>query len=344
VRRLLSTVLVVVVVVGVLPQLADLSEALRLLAALEPRWLLATAVLAAGVLVTVWFALARLIGRVSVTQAGVAHLLSTCVANTVPAGGAVAVGVNLRVYGSYGRGPAPTTQGLLSVGVIDNAIKLTLPLFAAALGPVLPGGSGLPASVTVVTAAAAVGGLAVAIVLLRHETAVHRLATWLETVASRWRRAGGGSWGPIAVGYQRELRERLVQHGPAAAAGLLATHALQAALLVVALRAVGVPSSAVGVQTAVIAYALMRLVTALPVTPGGLGIAEVGLIGALGLAAGEATNDQLAAAVLLFRAATYLAPIVLAAPAWALWRVEVRRRGRGGGASPAGETPAGPPS
>jgi putative heme transporter len=318
--------LVVVIVVGILPQLADLSEALTLIADLELRSLVTAALLATGVLVTVWFALARLIGGVSVTQAGMAHLLSTCVANTVPAGGAVAVGVNLRVYGSFGRRPGPPTQGLLAVGVIDNGIKLTLPLLAAALGPVLPGGSGLPGSVAAVAALAAAGGLVLAVVLLRHEGAVHRLATGLEAFTGRWRTvADGASWGSVAVGYQRGLRDRLVRHGPAAALGLLATHALQAALLVVALRAVGVPASAVGVQTAVIAYALMRLVTALPVTPGGLGIAEVGLIGGLGLAAGPGSNEELAAAVLLFRAATYLAPILLAAPAWALWRLEIRR-------------------
>ena len=56
-------------------------------------------------------------------------------------------------------------------------------------------------------------------------------------------------------------------------------------------------------------------------TPGGLGITELGLIGTLAAAAGhQASARQATAAVLLYRAVTYLPPIPLGAIACLTWR------------------------
>ena len=66
------------------------------------------------------------------------------------------------------------------------------------------------------------------------------------------------------------------------------------------------------------AWALTRLLTAIPITPGGLGIIELGLTGALVAAGGD--NDNVVAAVLLYRLLTWLPPIVLGALAALLWR------------------------
>ena len=73
-------------------------------------------------------------------------------------------------------------------------------------------------------------------------------------------------------------------------------------------------------QTSLAAFAFVRLLTVLPVTPGGLGITELGLIGALVAAAGHQANAQVTAAVLLYRAVTYLPPIPLGAIACLIWR------------------------
>jgi hypothetical protein len=70
-------------------------------------------------------------------------------------------------------------------------------------------------------------------------------------------------------------------------------------------------------QTSLAAFAFVRLLTALPVTPGGPGITELGLIATLAAGAGHRASAQVAAAVLLYRAVTYLPPIPSALwPAW----------------------------
>jgi putative heme transporter len=318
-RWAVAGLIVVGVFVGVLPQLADLTAAWDALRAVPGVALVQLSLLTVGVLVATWVALARLIEGATWGQAALAHLLSTAVANTVPAGGAVAVGVSLRVHGSYGRTVAATTTGLLTMGVLDNAVKLGLPLVLVGLGPLVPGTERLPG-------AAAVGALAVlavaiaAAVALAREPVVARVATWAQALAARRGHGGGTDWAAGAVRYLRGLRSTFRHHGPSAFLAVAASHLLQIALLVVALRALGVPDAHAGVVRVTVVYALVRLVTAFPVTPGGLGVAELGLVAGLQVGAPAGLDAPILAAVVLFRVATYLLPVLLAPLSWALWR------------------------
>jgi uncharacterized membrane protein YbhN (UPF0104 family) len=75
-------------------------------------------------------------------------------------------------------------------------------------------------------------------------------------------------------------------------------------------------------------FAFGRLVTALPLTPGGLGLVELSYIGGLILAGRahanvptEVFNAQVAAAVLVFRTLTYGIQIPLGAFTYVIWRL-----------------------
>jgi uncharacterized protein (TIRG00374 family) len=72
---------------------------------------------------------------------------------------------------------------------------------------------------------------------------------------------------------------------------------------------VGVTSSQVTWIEALAVFSFARLITAIPITPGGLGVVEVALI--TGLAAAGGARADVAAAVLLFRGLTYVVPIPL---------------------------------
>jgi uncharacterized protein (TIRG00374 family) len=66
------------------------------------------------------------------------------------------------------------------------------------------------------------------------------------------------------------------------------------------------------------AWALVRILGALPLTPGGLGIVELGLTGAL--VAFGAPNADAVAATLLYRFLTVVPTLVLGMLAAATWR------------------------
>jgi uncharacterized protein (TIRG00374 family) len=79
-----------------------------------------------------------------------------------------------------------------------------------------------------------------------------------------------------------------------------------------------VSGSEVSWVEALAAFALVRLLSAFPVTPGGLGVVELGLAAALVLAGGQ--EAQVVAAVLVFRVLTFVLPIPIGAITWWLWR------------------------
>jgi uncharacterized membrane protein YbhN (UPF0104 family) len=74
-------------------------------------------------------------------------------------------------------------------------------------------------------------------------------------------------------------------------------------------------------------FAFGRLISALPITPGGVGVVELTYIGGLVLA-GRANADvpadvfraQVAAAVLVFRTLTYVVQIPIGAFTYLIWR------------------------
>ena len=91
-------------------------------------------------------------------------------------------------------------------------------------------------------------------------------------------------------------------------------------VLLACLRGVGLSQAQVPWQTSLAAFAFVRLLTVLPITPGGLGITELGLIATLTAGAGHRDGAQVTAAVLLYRAVTYLPPIPLGAIACLTWQ------------------------
>ena len=89
-------------------------------------------------------------------------------------------------------------------------------------------------------------------------------------------------------------------------------------VLLACLRGTGLSQGQVPWQTSLAAFAFVRLLTVLPITPGGLGITELGLVSIL--AVGHRDGAQVIAAVLLYRAVTYLPSIPLGAIACLTWQ------------------------
>ena len=94
-----------------------------------------------------------------------------------------------------------------------------------------------------------------------------------------------------------------------------------AALFVVSLRAVGVSGDDVSTAWVILAFALGRLLVMIPVSPGGLGLVDLGFLGLLTLGWGTGANaDVISAGVLLYRGLSYLPPIVAGLGSFVFWR------------------------
>jgi uncharacterized membrane protein YbhN (UPF0104 family) len=102
-----------------------------------------------------------------------------------------------------------------------------------------------------------------------------------------------------------------------------AAQACGAVILLVALRGLGVGDELGTVEFARVFFVVTLLSSFVPV-PGGVGVVEAGLTGAL-VAAGIDPTAALAG-VLVYRLLTYVVPIVVGAILYVVWRAEVRRR------------------
>jgi len=106
-------------------------------------------------------------------------------------------------------------------------------------------------------------------------------------------------------------------------------------VLLAALRQMGVAPEQVHWYEVLGVFAFVQLATALPITPGGIGLVEVGMSAGLVLAGGR--EPAVVAAVLVYRSLTYLLQVVLGISCYAVWRIEARRNARTGDPDGAGE-------
>jgi uncharacterized protein (TIRG00374 family) len=89
-------------------------------------------------------------------------------------------------------------------------------------------------------------------------------------------------------------------------------------VLLLCLRNLGISESEVSTAQAFAVFSFGRLISALPITPGGLGVIELGYIGGLVAAGGD--KPAVVAAVLLFRTLTFGVQIPLGGFTYLIWR------------------------
>src|SRR4029077_10627174 len=102
-------------------------------------------------------------------------------------------------------------------------------------------------------------------------------------------------------------------------AATLAGHLTVFIVLVASVRAVGITHAEVTIVEAFAAWALARILGAIPITPGGVGFVELGLTGVLH--ALGASNAEAFAAPLIYRFLTIVPTLVVGLLAAATWKV-----------------------
>jgi uncharacterized membrane protein YbhN (UPF0104 family) len=322
VRVVLAVAVVAAVYLGLLPRLVDVDQVWATLRAMT--WLELVTLIAAAVWNLVSYLLPQLaaLPGLSLRQAVLESHASTAVGNLMPAGQAVGLGVTYRFYTSYGFGRGPIGLSLLVQGVWNNFVKLGMPIVALALLVVSGDAAGalaVPAVVGLVVFVLALAGFAFGLSGERRAArlggALANTAAWLRRLI---RRPGRPDWDRGAVAFRAQAVMLLRGRWHWLTLTTLASHLSLFLVLLLALRHVGVSEAEVSWVEALAAFALVRLLSAFPITPGGIGVVELGLAGALVLAGGD--NAQVVAAVLVFRLLTLVLPIPLGALTWWLWR------------------------
>ena len=320
---LISVVIVVAVFVIFLPKFTSISDVWASVRSMS--WLQLTVLGVAAIwnLATYWLLMVATMPGLTYRQAAVVAQSSTAVSNTLPGGAALGIAMSYNMYSSWGFSRSRSSVSLLVAGMWNNFAKLAMPVLALALLALSGGGS---SGGRIIAGSLGIAGLIFAVtvfgLLLRSRDSARRIGVLAGRVASTLlrplRRPPVHGW-EIATTKFRDrtillLRARWLR----ITLLTLVSHLSLFLVLLLALRFVGVSEQQVSWLAALAVFAFARLLSAIPLTPGGLGVVEVALI--TGLSAAGGVRAQVAAGVLVFRALTYVLPIPVGLATYVFWR------------------------
>ena len=327
-RHLLTQALAVAVIIAVFafifPRIASYSRAWHDVSTMTAPWIATLAgVTVLNLLVNWWFITACLPG-LGLRRAAAMNLSSTAVANTVPAGGAIALGVSWNMASAWGFSGEEFTLYTLVSGLWSQFAKFGTPAVALiALSAVGSANRSLVLA-TVLGTAVFLAALAAVIAALHSDgfmAALGRVAQrFMDWLTGLFHRRGPQHVERGFLGFKHRAAHLLASRGWLISVSTLASDLGGWLVQLACLRALGVSAAEVSWEKSFAGYALIRLLTTIPITPGGLGITEVGLTEYLASGASAAVTDQIAAAILLARALTFIVPIPLGAVNFTVWK------------------------
>jgi putative heme transporter len=321
----ISIVIVVAIFAWAIPKFADYGAVLKWIRTLTPLESLSLVLAMLFNLVTYWWANQAALPGLGIGKAAVLTQTTTSVANTLPAGGAIAIGLTYSILDSWGFSGTNVALYVGVTGIWNIFTKLGLPVLALVF--LALSGHLTPAYI----AAAVVGVIVLAIavslfaLVFKSEPFAIRLGDWFSRVVSRvkhlFHKPPVSGWGQGAAHFRRDTIA-LVEHRwfRLTWTTVLSQLALFFVLLL-SLRALGVSEQEVSTAEAFAVFAFSRLLPAIPITPGGVGIIDLGYIG--GLTAFDSTEKaQIVAAVLLFRLLTFGIQIPIGGFTYIIWRAK----------------------
>ena len=305
------------------PSLAKVFSAGPMLATVNPLWGIPIVLAEAASFMCIWGLLRLALDAKPWFPVATAQLAGNAVSRVVPGGAAAGGAMQFDMLRQAGVATTRAATSVTAVSLISTATLLGLPVISIIVIVV----TGAPVernlfrvgSIAVLACGAALAGGAVLLF-------ADRPLEWLGGLVQRLRnrllkRRAPVTDLPARLVEERDLVRRVL--GASWWKALLYSAGnwlLDLTALLVALAAVGAEPRA---SVVLLAYVVAAFLGMIPITPGGLGFVELGLVGTLGLA-GIGT-DQAVLATLVYRLASYWMPIPTGAVAYLL---HGRRYGR----------------
>lgn len=239
------------------------------------------------------------------------------VSNILPGGGAVGVAISYVMYRSWGFTRSNISTSLVVTGVWNILARVALPVLGVAV--VVWGPVEAPTAIIVVSVIAGAVGTGL-IVLFAMAIYSDRVSHFLGHLVTK-----------LARPFSKKIRsgvdiERIIQDQRARMSTVVSKHSVKMTLGLigmfgfffilywVAARTVGL---GLPVYMLFAAYAFRQFLTVIAITPGGLGITEVGTAGILVAFGGD--PGAASAAALLYAIFTNLLSVPLGLAAWGIW-------------------------
>jgi putative heme transporter len=269
-------------------------------------------------------------------KALIVNLCGSSVSNLLPGGGAVGLAATYAICRSWGFSRRNTSTSVIVTGVWNVMARIALPVVAIAA--LWFGGVTLPPALTDLAVAGmftGLGILAAFIAIMASERAAQAIGRWLDKLLGpllRKRRAAkakaeaeaGRVKPPMSIEeLVTDLRARIndvVGSGwISMTLGMVGFFGAYYVLFVLIMRGTGVTLS---LNLLFAAFAIGRLLTAVGITPGGMGITETATSAVL--VGWGAESAGATAGVVLFSIFTHLMEVPLGALGWLLWTASTK--------------------
>jgi putative heme transporter len=255
-------------------------------------------------------------------QAFVLTQASTASTYIAPGGAAPGIAVSFAMLRGWGFQGRPVTLALAVLGVWNQLVIFGLPVIALALLTLVGEKNPLLQTVALIGFAIFVAVVAGFAIGLRSEQLAHRvgdlaarLVSWLKKLVRRKPVTWGGE---NLANFRHETIGLLGRRWHVLTAATLAGQLTVFLVLYATLRVFDVSAGEVSGIEAFAAWSLVRVLGSLPLTPGGLGIVELGLTSLLvGFGGNQA---EVVAAVLVYRFLTIVPTLLLGLAAGATWK------------------------
>jgi uncharacterized protein (TIRG00374 family) len=311
----------------VLPQVIDYETVFEVLRNLEPQDYLI--IIGAGLLLYVpeGALYAALMPGMGLRRGMSAWVASTAVSTTVPGADLV---VRYGMYRSWGFTVERTMLGIVLSGLFDNIVKFSLPSIAVVAFLVLGVGDlGDFVWIAIIALAVLIAMAVVVIGMIRSEAFTQWLAGKAESITNwglgKVKRDPVDGLSDKVVGF-RDLAIDIVNESGLRGMFFSATGKLWAfVMLTLSMRIVGLDAQTLSLGQIFIVWVIVLMITAIPITPGGVGIAAMSYIFFFSQAIGNEFADVIAAGVVLFRLAQWFLPIPIGWVSVGLWRRQITK-------------------
>lgn len=325
VQALISLAIVVGIFAGVMPLIADYGDVFDTIRAMTGLEVASLLLVGLWNLATYWFVLVAALPGLRLREAAIANQASTAVSNTLPAGGAIGVGVSIAMYTSWGFTIASIGRSAVVTGIWNNFVKLGMPVLALALLAIEGGVTPPRLAAAAVGIAVLVAAVVLFALILKSDRMARAIGRWLGSVVDWFRKLlrkePTGNWADAASSFRTDTIGLLEHRWLRLTVSTIVSHVSLYLVLLVALRHVGVSQEELSWIAVFAAFAFVRLISALPITPGGVGVVELGYAAVMTIGLDDITSAQVVAAILVFRALTYLLPIPLGLISYVIWRL-----------------------
>ncbi|MDJ0952318.1 MAG: lysylphosphatidylglycerol synthase transmembrane domain-containing protein [Acidimicrobiia bacterium] len=231
------------------------------------------------------------------------------------------------MFRSWGYSAAETSASVILVFLYSTFAKIALPVVAAAMFLFFGRANAELETVAIVAGSVLIAGILLIFLLIRSETTARRLGRAAAIAARRV-----ASWFRIKTpedlaanladraAHFRDRTQDVVRSRThlAGAAAMLAQVGLFTILLA-SVRVVGVTADQLDWVSVFAAFAFVQLITSVPITPSGLGVAEAAYVTLLTAESNADLAGPIAAAALIYRLFSWVLLVPLGGLSWLWW-------------------------